>query len=153
MTKTKSLVFWRYGANGTNSKKYKDKERFDQNFHSPPQKRGLYVCPPKLVEWFLITWKGEDNMDKKVIVYNKPFLWVHHIEEAIKLGVQIYAYKGSWIKIKTEDYKRVLKKAISNKVKSCIKDFDFKCSIGQRHYHGKNIKTFAYLDEFEVFIL
>lgn len=134
-----------------------NKNKFNKNsFHSPPASRGIYVFNPRLVEWFIVCWKqkhdaetdSSSKLNKHILKFNGQSLWCHHKEAAAALGVQILEAKGSWIKIASADYKRVLKKALATHVSEVRSDRCLNVNIS-----AKNIGKFSDLSEFEVFLV
>lgn len=119
-----------------------------KTFHSPPVKRGTYAFPEGMPEFFLVCWKDYKRLRKHEIRWSKPDLWCHFRDEALVLGVPILEVSGSWVRVHTRDYKKLLRKAIKNDIKEHFED------LPGIHYTipHRSLGRYLSLDRYEVFL-
>lgn len=151
------MKFIRFG--GLSSVNHKKFYKID-SYHSPPCKRGVYAFIYPYVEDFLISWKIGNHDESWRVRYNKFYrenkkifdykgdVWVHFIDEAIKLNCDI-EIKKDWVKVSTKDLKKLFSVVKHNRMKDLNKDFK---RPDLKDPYKKGLGGFYCKDELEVFI-
>ena len=158
------MKFIRFGGlSPVNHKKFYKTD----SYHSPPCRKGIYAFIYPYVENFLISWKvnGVDvdanwkkRYDKfyrtnKKVFEHKGNIWVHFVEEAIKLNIDI-EIKKEWVKVNTKDLKRLFSVVKHNRMAELKKDYIL-YGVGEnflKNPYKKGLGGFFCKDELEVFI-
>lgn len=135
------------------------------SYHSPPCKRGVYAFIYPYVEDFLISWKISNHDESWRARYNKFYrankkifeykgnVWVHFIEEAVKLNMNI-EIKKDWVKVNTKDLKRLFSVVKHKRMVELQKDY-ITYGINTKDLkdpYKRGLGGFFCKDELEVFI-
>ena len=133
----KKLVLARYGGLSTVKQKHYQKNEKNMDFHTAPEKYGIYAFLWPYIDWFLLTGdtgkmrkveNPKNKFDSLTVKYRKfkvsgP-VWTH-MNIPPKYQPFIIEEKGSWVKIHSDLIYEILSKDIVERKKELKSDIFF----------------------------